>query len=418
MNKRTLGIGILILVVAFYTFGTGFTFFFNFLYALLLLLALGLAWAWVNLQGLDVRLIRNDARGQVGGYLEARIEVRNKTFLPKSWLEVAEVTDLPVESPGKGLAMVKEQSRTWKIETDLTQRGLFHTGQVEVVSQDPFGLFILRRRFLQPTDYVVVPAAWPLPDLHPQLAGLPIDSRYTQPWDQVTTDVSSVRQYIHGDSYRRIHWPYTARMNSLMVKEFDMGISAEGWIVLDMQQGSHYGPAPDNTEELGVAIASSLVNRLFELSLPVGLACNGDFNYVTRPDSSPESLGRLMETLASVKAKGATPVERFIYELRPNLSRYNTLTLITPSLDTSWAPALNALRRQGVQTSVILIDSKSFGNQAYDVDIPVTASLRNEIPCFVVGREQDLNAALRTPITWQDRNVATAEPDIPARAAA
>ena len=402
MNRRTWGVGILLAVVGFYTFGTGFTFFFHFFYALLLLLGLGWLWAWVNLQGLDVKLRRIGTRGQVGGYLEAWIDIVNRSRLPKSWLEVAEVTDLPVESAGRGVALVGAQSRNWKIETYLNRRGLFHTGQVRVISQDPFGLFTLSRSFLQAQDYLVVPATEPLPDLHPKLAGLPSDSRTTRHWDQVTTDVSSVREYAYGDSYRRIHWPYTARMNSLMVKEFDMGVSAENWVVLDMQEGVHYGEPPDNTEELAVTVAASLIRRMFELSMPVGLAANGGLDYLFRPDSSPESLGRLMETLAAVKAQGRTSIERFLYELRPNLSRYNTLMLITPSWDTSWVPALSALRHQGVNVAAVLIDAGSFGNTLSRQEIPQAALLRNEITSFSVSRGQDLNRALSESLVWHE----------------
>jgi uncharacterized protein (DUF58 family) len=392
----------LLAVVGFYTFGTGFTFFFHFFYALLLLLGLGWLWAWVNLQGLDVKLRRIGTRGQVGGYLEAWIDIVNRSRLPKSWLEVAEVTDLPVESAGRGVALVRAQSRNWKIETYLNRRGLFHTGQVRVISQDPFGLFTLSRSFLQAQDYLVVPATEPLPDLHPKLAGLPSDSRTTRHWDQVTTDVSSVREYAYGDSYRRIHWPYTARMNSLMVKEFDMGVSAENWVVLDMQEGVHYGEPPDNTEELAVTVAASLIRRMFELSMPVGLAANGGLDYLFRPDSSPESLGRLMETLAAVKAQGRTSIERFLYELRPNLSKYNTLMLITPSWDTSWVPALSALRHQGVNVAAVLIDAGSFGNTLLRQEIPQAALLRNEITSFSVSRGQDLNLALSESLVWHE----------------
>ena len=353
MNRRTLGILILLAVVGFYTFGTGFTFFFRFFYALLLLLGVGLVWAWLNLQGLNITLRRTSIRGQVGGFLEGWIQVENRTRFPKSWLEVVEVTDLPVESAGRGVALVREQSRAWKIETHLTRRGVFNTGQVEVVSQDPFGLFRLRRRFLQPQGYVVVPATHPLPDLDPRLAALPSDSRTTRHWENITTDVASVRDYEAGDSFRRIHWPYTARMNSLMVKEFDIGISAEAWVVVDMQQGVHLGEAADNTEETSVTVAASLVNRLVEMSLPVGLAMDGNNNYIFRPDSSPEHLGRLMEALAEVKAIGTTSIERFLYDLRPTLNRFNTLTLITPSGLTDWVPALTALKRQGITVTVV-----------------------------------------------------------------
>ena len=396
-------------MVGFYTFGTGFTFFFRFFYALLLLLGVGLVWAWLNLQGLNITLRRTSIRGQVGGFLEGWVQVENRTRFPKSWLEVVEVTDLPVESAGRGVALVREQSRAWKIETHLTRRGVFNTGQVEVVSQDPFGLFRLRRRFLQPQGYVVVPATHPLPDLDPRLAALPSDSRTTRHWENITTDVASVRDYQAGDSFRRIHWPYTARMNSLMVKEFDIGISAEAWVVVDMQQGVHLGEAADNTEETSVTVAASLVNRLVEMSLPVGLAMDGNNNYIFRPDSSPEHLGRLMEALAEVKAIGTTSIERFLYDLRPTLNRFNTLTLITPSGLTNWVPALTALKRQGISVSVVLIDPKSFGG-ATDIEYSVEVLFQNDISTYMVSHGQELNQALHIPLGMEMGIAALGQP--------
>ena len=89
---------------------------------------------------------------------------------------------------------------------------------------------------------------------------------------------------------RRIHWPYTARMNELMVKEFDMGLSAEAWVLLDMHHLSHYGIEQDdvnNTEELAVTVAASIVGRLMDQSMPVGLAVNGDRGHIFRPARRP-----------------------------------------------------------------------------------------------------------------------------------
>ena len=98
---------------------------------------------------------------------------------------------------------------------------------MRVVSQDPFGLFRMGRNFHDPHTYIVYPATEPLPNLDSRFAGLPADSRLTRYFDQVTTDVSSLRAWRPGDAYRRIHWPYTARMNSPMVKEFDSGLAAQ-----------------------------------------------------------------------------------------------------------------------------------------------------------------------------------------------
>ena len=400
MSKRSIGVLLLLAVVAFYTFGTGFTFFYRFLYVLLLLLALGLFWAWLNLRGMNVQLSRSTSRGQVGGFLEGRITLTNSSRWPKSWLEVLEVTDLPDLSQGRGVALGPRERRAWKTETYLSRRGLYQTGQIEITSQDPFGLFRLRRRFLQPQNYTVLPATEPLPDLDPAFASLPNDGRAMRHWDNITTDVASVRQYHPGDSFRRIHWPYTARMNSLMVKEFDMGLTAETWIVLDLESGVHVGGDSDtvnNSEEMAVTIAASLITRLDELSVPVGLAASGYSGFISRPNSSPEHHGRLMETLAVVNASGTTSLERFIYDLRPSLNRFSTLTVITPSPHAEWVTALGSLRRSGVKTRVILIDPRGFGD-APSLDPVVNSLFWHEVPSYLVIRGQPLNQALRASV--------------------
>ena len=398
MSKRTIGIIILLAVVAFYTLGTGFPFFYRFFYVISLVLLFGLFWAWINLRGLEVRLTRLAYRGQVGGFLEGHIQVSNRFRFPKSWLEVKEVSDIPGYTTGRGIAMVRDQSRSWRIETYLARRGVFETGQVEVTSQDPFGLFRLSRRFLTAQPYVVFPATEPLPDLDPRFAFMPSDRRVTRRSDHITPESSGVREYVYGDSYRQIHWPYTARMNSLMVKEFDMGLTAEAWVVLDMQRSSHAGDDPvDNTEELSVTVASSLVNRFSELSMPVGVATNGDRTWMLRPGSGAGHVGSLMEALAGARAQGNVNLERFIYDLQPYLNRFNTVTVITPSRRTEWIPALASLRRDGVNVAVIYVDPTDFGAPA-EVQSPVDFLFSNEIPVYRVRRGQPLNEAMQLPL--------------------
>ncbi len=295
------------------------------------------------------------------------------------------------------------QRRSWQTETYLSRRGRYRTGQIEVTSQDPFGIFRLSRRFLSPQDYTVLPATEALPGLDPAFANLPNDGRSLRPWDNITTDVAAVRHYNHGDSFRRIHWPYTARMNSLMVKEFDISLAAETWLVLDLESKIQVGTELDksnNTEELAVTVAASLINRLADLSVPVGLAASGYSRCIFRPNSSLEHQGRLMETLAVLEASGTTSLERFIYDLRPSLTRYSSLAVITASPYPGWVTALENLRRGGVKTSVVLIDPQGFG-EASSIAPVIDSLFAHQIPSYVVKRGQPLNDAFRSSLTRQ-----------------
>ncbi len=397
---------VLLAVVAFYAMGTGFDFFYRFLYALLLLIAIGFSWAWLNLRGIDLVVTRDANRGRVGGYLVGQVSITNRTMLPKSWLEVVEATGPSANTGGRGLALVREQVRVWRVETYLAKRGVYRSGQVQVVSQDPFGLFRLRREFLDPHPFIVLPAVEPLPNLDSRFAGLPSDSRTTRHWEQITTDVASVRTYVEGDSMRRIHWPYTARMNQLMVKEFDMGLSAESWVLLDMNQESHFGVDLDevnNTEELSVTVAASIIDRLMDQTKPVGLAANGDRDHIYRPDSSPEQRGRLMEALSEVRAQGRQPLQEFLYGFRSNLNQFNALTVVTSSVSTDWAAALSDLRHQGVEIAVVLVDRSSFGS-AQNMDGPLEALSANQIPVYIVRRGDVLDNVLQTPVREMPRS--------------
>ena len=409
MKRRFIGVIALLLVVTFYAFGTGFDFFFRFLYVLLMVTGIGFVWARLNLYGIDLNVTRDANRGQVGGYLVGQVSIINRTRMPKSWLEVAETTGPSADTGSRGLALTREQVRTWRVQTYLAKRGVYQSGEVTIVSQDPFGLFRLHRNFLDPHPYIVFPAVEKLPNLDPRFAGLPGESRTTRRWSQITTDVASIRSYVSGDSTRRIHWPYTARVNELMVKEFDTGLSAEAWVLLDMHQMSHYGSDLDdvnNTEELSVTVAASIIDQLMDHSMAVGLASNGDQTHIYRPDSSEEQRGRLMETLSEVRAYGQRPLGDFIYSVGGHLNQFNALTVVTSSVDLQWAVSLNDLRNQGVEVAVVLVDRSSFGSTT-DMQSPLEVLTANLIPTYLVRKGDVLNDVLRTPIKEMPRRRTT-----------
>ncbi|MFW5857245.1 MAG: DUF58 domain-containing protein [Planctomycetota bacterium] len=101
-------------------------------------------------------------------------------------------------------------------------RGEHELGPLEVLFEDPLGLFRRRRRFACPGALTVLPA-WERVDR------LPIASRHRSML--VGTDRAAsegegqeffgVREYAEGDAWRRIHWRGTARAGRLMVCQYE-----------------------------------------------------------------------------------------------------------------------------------------------------------------------------------------------------
>ena len=93
--RRLLLFSLLGLAVLYLALASGFHLYYRLLYVLALAGGVGLALALLNVAGVSVRVDRPSSRARVGERLVSRIWVRNPLPLPKTWLEVAEETDLP-----------------------------------------------------------------------------------------------------------------------------------------------------------------------------------------------------------------------------------------------------------------------------------------------------------------------------------
>lgn len=394
--RRALFVLLLVILVGFLAFGSGFALYWRLAYLGLLALIGGLAWSWLNLHGLELHLERLSSRSQVGVPIEGRITLRNNSRLPKAWLEVEELTDFPQAHNGRVVGLPGKKMRSWRHVVECQRRGVYNLGPVRISCGDPFGLFKLRRDFLERHRIVVYPHSEPLPHFNLSLAILPSDSGPTQRSQQTSIQAASVRPYIQGDSVNRVHWPSTARMGSLMVKEFDQGGSCDVWLVIDLQSEVQVGQGLDNTEELSVTVAASIANRLLGINVAVGLAAIGDTSYLLRPDRNPNQAECILECLAMMRAQGPDPLERTLYQLEPYVSRFNTLVVITPSTEATWSLPLSRMRKRGVRAVSILIDPNSFGG-GKDVGRAMEQLQLQDIPVNLVKRGVTLDEALRSP---------------------
>ena len=146
-----------------------------------------------------------------------------------------------------------------------------------------------------------------------------------------------------------------------------------------------------------MTLTASMAQRLMELSLPVGMAINGDYGRMLRPDNGPDHLSRLMETLASAQASDAAPMHRFIHSMRPHLNNFHSVTVLTANTDPAWLSALLDLRRGNVTVSVVLIDPASFGSDRQSAPVVQTAATEL-IPVYLAAREGSLDDALSRPV--------------------
>ena len=302
--KRLYVILIITGVALYSAMATGFTVFYILLYALIAALGGSLLWGYFNLAGLHISARRQSGLARVGDEVETELYIRNKSPLPKLLLEIRDMQDLPGPATGTVLNLRPFQTLRWTGRALLVKRGAYTLGPVRAYSTDLFGLFCLHRTFGRVQEIVVYPTAVDLPLFQLSVAeGLQQGVGQRRSYE-VTPSVSTLREYVEGDSLRRIHWPSTMRTNKLMVKQFDADVRDQVWIILDLQRDVQAGGEIENTAEVAIAAAASLSWTMLSMDLPVGLIAQWDQYHLIPRRRSATVQQRLRGVLATAHARG------------------------------------------------------------------------------------------------------------------
>src|SRR5262245_14934108 len=377
-------------------------------------------WAWLNLHWVRVTRQTRANHVQVGGFIEERLILQNTGPLPKLWLELKDNSNLPLHRATRVVSNLRgRQQQSWQVRTPCYRRGRFTLGPVSLYSSDPFGLFLLKKDLPQNfTSHVVIyPLAVNLPAFQPPIGELSGGEAVRRRTHYVTTNVSTVREYVPGDSFNRVHWPSTARTGRLMVKEFELDPVADIWLFLDMEKRVQAGPShdqlplprlpevhweklpdfelPPSTEEYAIAIAASLSKHFLAQNRNLGLITypSAQHREIAQSDRGERQLTRIYEMLAVTQANGTIPLAEVLAAETMRLSRNTTVIVITSAIDPEWVAAARNLFTRGVKVTGVLIDPGSF-DMPYDsleAEIELTAS---HVHHYVVRQGDPLEQAL------------------------
>jgi uncharacterized protein (DUF58 family) len=361
---------LLILILAFFAFTSGWKVLYILTYVLLVLFILSWLWAHYSLRSLVFHRHRRDnaSRLSVGEVFDETLMLHNKSILPEPWVQITDGSTLPDHRAGYVASIGGRKRATWRARSTCRQRGRFQLGPVSASSGDPFGLFRARISLMAPQEILVLPRVYPLTQFALFGGGLPGRGRGSRRALQATTNVTTVREYVAGDAFSRVHWRSTAHHNKLMVKEFDLDPSMDVWLFLDLHKAVQAGKGEKSTEEYAVTIAATIVHYLLRQDLSVGMIINGERREVLSLDRGDRQIERVLELLAVVRA-GDGPSLRESFLLNAfQFGRNTVVIVITPSNSSDWHEGVQQLQRRGVQVSVVGINAASFTGRPPDED--------------------------------------------------
>jgi len=162
-----------------------------------------------------------------------------------------------------------------------------------------------------------------------------------------------VRDYRPEDSFRRIHWKASARMQRLQARDCEPATSVELVVCLNVATLARHwqGVIPDQLER-AVSVAASIASHGIEQRWPVGLIANGalprsDQPIKVLPGRSPAQLVRILEALAAVTPFATSTIEDMLTTESPRLPWGATLVVVTAIVTEELEATLLRLKEAG-----------------------------------------------------------------------
>jgi uncharacterized protein (DUF58 family) len=250
-----------IILVALAAMNTGNNLLFLILACLIATILMSGILSSITLSGVEVRLELPEhifAGQPVRGVVELENEkltlpsfsLRVEAVKPKGSTNTAAFLETPVYFP----YLPKHDKVQQGVPLLFPRRGVYRQEAFRILTRFPFGFLQKARRVDMKSEAVVYPSVEPTQEYMEILPGL------QGALENVTKgrgqDLYALRDYVPTDSARHVHWKATARLGSLMVREFTREDDCRLLLVLD--------PYVGGADMLKAPAAAEIVNERFE----------------------------------------------------------------------------------------------------------------------------------------------------------
>ncbi len=326
-------------------------------------------WARLSLEEVTYRRTVSADRLFVGDELELTVTLDNRKPLPLTWIRVRDHVprglDVLDESATPALhlnaaalevstSLARYERVRFRYGLKAAQRGFYLFGPARLESGDLFGMYNSNTHYRDTAPAVLVyPETVPLPDFYLP-SGRPVGEAQTRTrtWEDPALP-SGLREYVPGDSPRRIDWKATARRSEVLVRTYDPSVAHLVVVVADMLTVERpwegvYRPLL----ERAITGAASIASRAFDLGYRVGLVTNGlgpaeRARPVAAPAGGADQVAAVLEALAMVRPVTASVIEDVIDRERDAIPFGATVVAVSPRFADGLQTKLADLRERG-----------------------------------------------------------------------
>ena len=261
--------------------------------------------------------------------------------------------------PGHGEILLRTIMRTGR-------RGRYRVPAPVAVSCFPFGIFRWSCLSGEPQHLLVHPAYEPLHSL-----ALPTSQRYQRDVGSLVAKIGEslefhgCREFRTGDNPKHIHWPGTAKANTLIVREFQeeylcrIALITDTWVPspswLERVQGKEAGVL--SSFEAGLSLTAAVADYLARGDHIIDLFAAGPEIYHFQAGRGLARFDQLLDILAGLDPNRDEPVTRLAPSVLEEVAEIGAAVIILLGWDDVRSRLYHQLQDYGIGLKLILVSS-------------------------------------------------------------
>jgi uncharacterized protein (DUF58 family) len=395
MNSIKYFIPLFIIILAFVLFVGGIMPYFL-LYILLLAFLVPLVHSLIILKKIkgNIRIPKGTLYAGNRIILDYQINNNSRFYIPHMEIQSHISKQLTgIDSPKVNTSLNPKESFTHRETLVLKRRGYYELGEIEVNIQDVFGIYKLKRKIRSKTSLLVYPETVDLSSFIITAVEQSGELLVEDPAFQDRSRISSLRNYREGDSVKSIHWKLSAKLDHLVIKDYENRGDTHVAIFIDNYQKLFSKDIDRRLEDKAAEVALSIVNYYISQNIPVSFQTQYEEELVHIEGQQKSHIKPFMDFLARFKGNGAMDFNSFLNPKIDIITKDTTVIIITPNLDKSMGTLGILLKTKNLKPLFIVVTDKE--NNTGNLNLMVQESLRQEgVPIYLLDYKSNIKEVL------------------------
>ncbi|ACL76061.1 DUF58 domain-containing protein [Ruminiclostridium cellulolyticum] len=361
-NRITFIFLFILSIVFLYNFG-GFVsyFFFNTFLALLILSIAYTIFIFVRIkfiQEIDKRVIIK------GENVKLVVKISNEDILLYPYVFASFYSShsaLKGENSSQSLSINPKSHKEFIFDMECKFRGEYEVGLREIYIEDFLGLIKLKYKIPEPKKIIVYPKIEHLSNFSILSSGSSDSQSVENGIQDNMNNIKDIREYIDGDSFRKIHWKLTARNDKLMIKNYEGSIDANVNILLDLRKNVYNDEENIIIEDKLIEAVVAVLYFYLSKSIPVNYVYFSEKLEVFKA-STMMDFEQIYKTLSCVNFDQQVAMPDILRLHSESCSNSSDMIVFTSILDIDLYNEMYKSQMANHTVTLIYVSPDSFGN--------------------------------------------------------